>query len=96
MYFNDLLLIKLDQNGETDLDCDFTLPISTEAIDLPNVQNMQNYNVFDHGMALAALDAVRETGSESVIYCSNPCPCPDLPISAGADTTICAGRLNTP
>ncbi|MCK6695533.1 MAG: YCF48-related protein, partial [Thermoanaerobaculia bacterium] len=91
--FNDLLLIKLDQNGETELDCDFTQPISVDVIDLPNIQNAQNYTVFDHGMALVPLDAIpAETGSQTVTYCSTPCLCPDLPISAGSDTTICAGR----
>ncbi len=90
---NDLLLIKLDQNGNTETGCDFVQPIGVETLTLANFQHAQNYDAVNIGIALEPQSAVStETGLQTVTYCNTPCICPGLFVSVGPDTTICAGE----
>ncbi|MCC6461686.1 MAG: hypothetical protein IT260_14520, partial [Saprospiraceae bacterium] len=78
--FNDLLLVKLDENGNTNADCGFVQPIAVEVSELPNIQQARPYSVFDNGVALAPQETTPiETGLQALTYCSTPCPCPDPP-----------------
>lgn len=90
---NDLLLLKLDPNGDTEAGCDFVQPIAVETLTLANFQEARNYDTYDSGIALEPQSAVStETGQEMVTYCSTPCICPGLFVSVEPDTTICAGE----
>ncbi|MFN8304315.1 MAG: YCF48-related protein [Saprospiraceae bacterium] len=90
---NDLLLLKLDQNGNTETGCDFVQPIAVETVPLANFQQARNYDPFASGISLTLQSAVSaETDLETVTYCNTPCICPGLFVSVGPDTTICAGE----
>ncbi|HRI61066.1 MAG TPA: HYR domain-containing protein, partial [Saprospiraceae bacterium] len=93
---NDLLLVKLDQDGNTNTACDFVQPIAVDVVDMVNIQDQRDYTVFNSGPSPIALSTLSvATSLETVTYCNTPCLCPDLPISAGVDTTICQGTSVT-
>jgi len=90
---NDLLLIKLDQQGNTNTTCDFVQPITVEMVALPNIQDQRNYGVSPFVSTPSALTTLPATTSlQTVTYCNTSCICPEIPISAGSDTTICLGQ----
>jgi hypothetical protein len=90
---NDLLLIKLDQQGNTNTACDFIRPITVDVVVLPNIQDQRNYSTIDYSPTPNPTFAEpSNTSSVTFTYCNTPCTCPDLLISAGPDTVICNGQ----
>jgi len=90
---NDLLLVKLDQQGNTSTACGFVQPVGIEGISLPKVQNVRNYGVINSGPSPSARNALaRTTGQATNTYCNTPCACREMHVEAGPDTSICKGE----
>ncbi|MBC7774386.1 MAG: HYR domain-containing protein [Phycisphaerae bacterium] len=93
---NDLLLVKLDEQGNTNTDCDFVQPITVIVVNMPNIQNQRNYTVINSGPTPVTINTLSaSTSLATVTFCNTPCLCPEIPLSAGADTTICLGQSVT-
>jgi PKD repeat protein len=90
---NDLLLVKLDPQGNTNTTCDFVQPIAVEVVTLTNIQDQRNYAVVPFGTLPTTLNTLSKASSlATLIYCNTPCLCPEIFFSAGPDTTICLGQ----
>jgi len=90
---NDLLLLKLDDQGNTNTDCEFIQPVTVNAINMTNIQNQRNYAVINSGPSPAPINTLSaSTSLATVTYCNTPCLCPEILLSAGPDSTICLGQ----
>ncbi len=88
--FNDLLLVKLDQNGDTETGCEFVQPISVDVVNLANIQHDRPYTVYDSGISLFLQSAISTDAIlETVTYCNTPCDCSGIYASLGPDITTC-------
>jgi len=90
---NALLMVKLDQSGNTNTMCDFVRPTEVGSQLLPNVQNPITHDAQPGGPTTGTLNlASRPTRATTTTHCVTPCPCPELDITAGTDTTVCKGQ----
>ncbi len=90
---NDLLLVKLDEQGNTNTDCDFVQPVNVSVVNMNNIQNQRNYAVINSGPTPVTVNTLSAaTPLATVTYCNTPCVCPEIQLSAGADTSLCLGQ----
>lgn len=88
---NEYLLLKLDQQGNTNTDCDFIGAIQVETVHMANIQQVRNYTVSNVTYPPATVNASSSASSPvSTRYCNTPCVCPEIELAAGPDTTICS------
>jgi hypothetical protein len=89
---NELLLLKLDQNGETQTGCEFVQPIQIETVQLPNIQDPRPYqNSIGGPNSIAKSASAFNTVIQSETHCNTACECPEIQFTAGPDALICRG-----
>ncbi len=89
---NDLLLVKLDRDGNTSKECDFIQPIQVTAEPLGNIQDKRNNTVNTVSPSVTNFQTTpRLTGFTQKAYCITSCACPVFELSAGADSSVCKG-----